>query len=190
MHFVADGSSTYQRAYIGLKGSPVFPLPKNVMYGRMMVWLDSIVGDGVHWTMIQGEGPVPGQSFDAFYRYGGMNWDSQGQPRFLANYETSGVKSDCWQGSQSTMPVGSWACVEWRFDGDNDEMSFWLNGTEVTDLAVKGQGQGCIDHDTNDKWLGPSFERLRLGYEKYQDDGKRELYIDDVVISTDRVGCP
>jgi hypothetical protein len=108
----------------------------------------------------------------------------------MANYETNGVSSDCWQHSATAMPTGTWACVEWKFDGTQDRMELWLDGAKLDDLTVLGQGEGCIGHDTGDQWLAPTFERLRLGFESYQSDDPRELWIDDVVIDDAPIGCP
>src|SRR5581483_3847119 len=63
----SDGIKT---AFIRLGGAPVFPSPGNVLYGRMMVRLEAAPTASVHWTMIQGSGVVPGQSYHAYYRYG------------------------------------------------------------------------------------------------------------------------
>jgi hypothetical protein len=190
-HFSTDGAASYQRAYISLEGAPVFPLTANAFYGRMMVWLASPPNDGVHWTMIQGEGAVAGETYTSVYRYGGQHHDQNGASRLMANYDTGGgVSSDCWQHSQTAMPTGSWACVEWHFDGEVDQLDFWLDGAPLADLTVLGEGEGCIANGTGGKWFGPTFDQLQLGLESYQTDEPRELWIDDVVIDDERVGCP
>ena len=59
----------------------------------------------------------------------------------------------------------------------------------LSDLTVVQMGEGCISHDTNDNWWAPTFSAIRLGWEHYQ-QGPGELWIDDVVLDTNRVGCP
>jgi len=185
-----DNQAAYQRAFFYVENGPVFPAPNNVIYGRMMVWTDQAPMDGVHWTNIQGEGPATalGKNFTALYRYGGMNTQ-----HLMANYETSGgVASDCWNSSNNTtMPTGRWTCMEWRFSGPNNEMSFWLDGQAILHLTVVDMGQGCISHDTMDHWFAPTFRRMNLGFESYQaDNAARILWIDDVVLDGQRIGCP
>ena len=34
------------------------------------------------------------------------------------------------------------------------------------------------------------FDRLSLGWESYQTDGVRTIYLDDVVVSRTPIGCP
>jgi hypothetical protein len=150
----------------------------------------------VHWTFIEGGGLIEGQNYHAVYRYGGQIPVGNGN-QLMANYETpdsyggTGPSSDCWHHSNAkTVPVGTWACAEWKFDGENDEMRFWLDGVALDDLTVSGTGQGCVSQGADYRWTAPLFDRIDLGWESYQTDTERTLYIDDVVISTTQVGCP
>jgi hypothetical protein len=186
VRFTTDGGGgTYRRAYMEVEGDPVFPAAGEVLWGRMMVWLDAVPDGSVHWTHIEGEGDVPGMDFRSIYRYGGQH-----DGRLMANYETRGVRSDCWQHSDTTFPVRTWSCMEWRYDHANDRMEFWLDGTQLDDLTVMGRGEGCISHDTGDNWYAPVFDTLRLGWEHYQATSPKELYIDDVALDDERIGCP
>ena len=57
-------------------------------------------------------------------------------------------------------------------------------------LTVAHKGQGCVHQDMSFEWKAPAFANVQLGWESYQQDAERTLYIDDVVIATTRVGCP
>lgn len=183
---VSTQAGQYKQAFFYVDGAPAFPAPGNVIYGRMMIYMDKTANDGVHWTMIQGSGPLAGHpGVTSHYRYGGM-W----QGKMMANYETSNLGTDCWNNSEKVMPTGQWACMEWRFDGPANGMRFWLDGVEVADLAVTDKGMGCVNHDLGDAWLAPSFERMTLGWESYQQDDAREAWIDDVILDDEPIGCP
>lgn len=159
-----------------------------MLWGRMMIKTAAAPNDGVHWTNIEGQGPVPGKNYRALIRYGGQHMG-----RLMANYETQGVGSDCWHHSQQAMPTGEWACMEWQFDAANDTMRFYLNGTEVADLTVLGQTKTtaeCVSGEAGGKWEFPEFDKLSLGLELYQNDPARTLYIDDVALGTERIPCP
>jgi hypothetical protein len=73
-------------------------------------------------------------------------------------------------------------------------MEFWLDGAELSDLHVVGQGQegsGCVSESWSKLWPAPKqFDTLRLGLEKYQQDEQLDLWIDDVAVGTSRLGCP
>ena len=141
VHMITEGGEgSYRRAFISITGAPLFPLEGKAMWGRMMVWLDRVPEGSVHWTQIEGAGPVPDAGYRALYRYGGMH-----DGRLMANYETEGVASDCWQNGQTPMPTQRWVCMQWRFDGATDAMELWLDGAPVEGVSVKGSGQGCIE---------------------------------------------
>jgi hypothetical protein len=194
----AVSGQTYKQAFIGLAGPPVIPLLDDKVYGRMMFYLESVPSTSLHWTIIDGKGLIPGQDYSATYRYGGQKPVSGGS-QWMANYDTTdffgtppkGPNTDCYQHAQGKVaPVGKWSCAEWYFDGQNNQMRFWLDGTELTDLAVNGTGEGCVGQPVGYPWTAPTFSRLDVGWESYAADEERSIWIDDVVISQTQVGCP
>lgn len=200
---VAVGAASgYRSAMLAFQG-PGLPASGNDLFGRMMLWLESAPSNSVHWTFIDGLGLVPGKGYHALYRYGGQHPISEGGrfvgSQLMANYETPdiyqsppvGIGSDCWLHSdKKIVPVGRWACIEWRFDGSADRMQLWLDGAELPDLAMNGTGQGCSQQSASFRWAAPVFERIDLGWESYQADDARALWIDDVAIGAERIGCP
>ncbi|MEP6901658.1 MAG: hypothetical protein ABJA66_07900, partial [Actinomycetota bacterium] len=179
VHFIS-GEQYKNRAFIGLFDKSVFPLKNNRYYGSMYMWIAEASPDGVHWTMLQSSGKVKDKSFSAEIRYGGQH-----QKQLMANYETNGVKSDCWQHSSVPIPEKRWFKVAWFFDGANNSMKFWLDDKQLDEIAVKDQGNGCISNDLNGKWLFPIFENVQIGWVDYQPNGgERNLWIDDFRISS------
>ena len=152
-----------------------------------MTWLTAAPAMTTHWTNISGEGTAKndaGTPFAAYVRYGG-----QVMKHLMANYDSSVFSSDCWQHSTVAFPEGSWACMEWHFDGPLNKMEFWLDGTQIPALTVDQMGQGCIANGLGGKWVMPAFDTLRLGWEHYQTSIPIEMWIDDVALDTQRVGC-
>lgn len=196
VRFTTEASEDSKTAFIHLASDDVFPAPGNVYFGRMMFRLESAPEKAVHWTFIQSSGLVPGESYHAMYRYGGQHPVSGGN-QLMANYETpdsyggNGPSSDCWFHADGVVvPTARWACAEWQFDGPNNTMRFWLDGEPVDSLTMTGTGEGCVHQDASYPWLAPSFENLDLGWESYQPDDARTLYIDDVILDSTRIGCP
>jgi hypothetical protein len=193
-HVNAPQAGTYHRGYFALdQGSSagIFPAVATEMYGRAMVYLPVLPNADVHWTFIQGEGLAADGTYNALYRYGGQH---QNGAQLMANYETTdpGPNSDCWDHSASLLPVAQWACVEWHFVVASNEMQFWLNGTELSDIHVTGMGEGCVANDLGGLWTAPpAFQTLYLGWEHYQQTmNSIDLWMDDIVVNTERVGCP
>lgn len=198
VHVLAPKGAAYRRGYFAIHQNPVFPAAASEMYGRAMIWLDAapITPPGkpdVHWTFVQGEGRSRDDTFNSLYRYGGQHQQGLG---LMANFETTPPKhTDCWQHSATQLPVQRWACVEWHFAVANNEMEFWLDGNELSDLRVVDRGgpeSGCLGDDLKGQWLAPpAFQSLYLGWERYQEpENDQNLWIDEVVVSQQRVGCP
>lgn len=199
----AAKANGYRSVLLSLQPDAFLPTLGNAIYGRMMFWLSSAPATSVHWTFVAAEGMVPGQSYHAVYRYGGHLPLKDGADfvgsQLMASYETPdsyatpavGVSSDCWVHSDKRIvPVATWSCAEWRFDSTSNQLQFWLNGEEITSLAVTGTGQSCMHQPASFPWSAPRFERIDLGWESYTADDARTIWIDDVAIGAQRVGCP
>ncbi|WP_437646609.1 hypothetical protein [Sorangium sp. So ce362] len=199
----SSGDNNYKSAMIQFKDATALPVEGNVIHGRMMYFLDAAPDTDVHWTIADGAGVVPGKEFEgmpytAVYRYGGQH-PIDGGSQLMANYDTPGQWSspptapatDCWHHAEGkVLPVGQWTCVEFSFDGPNNEMRFWLNGAEIAELKMSGTGQGCANGVESFEWTAPEFTSIGFGWESYQADEPRTMWIDDVVIGTEPIGCP
>ncbi len=178
-------TATYQRAMITAEGAPLFPIASNVLYGRMMAWLENAAGHNVHWNMIKGSGPVPGHSgVTGAYNYGGQ------LDKFLANYDTKNASTDCWKHSAKGMPIGKWVCFAWKMSGPTNELQLWTDGGELADMHVTNTGEGCIANDFAGVWIAPTFTAASVGWESVQNDPGHTMYIDDVVLDDQPLACP
>jgi hypothetical protein len=180
-------SDTYRQAMLAVKGAPLFPLKDNTVYGRFYLWTDRVPDESVHYTFAGGSGEVDGMY--AVYNYGGMGG-------LMANYykSSSPDPTDCWQTKNETFPTGAWKCVAFELDGKNNEMRFWLDGTEIPELHVLGNtktDQTCTVAGVDGRWLAPTFDNIRVGWESYQHDvaGAHDAWIDDVILDDMPIAC-
>lgn len=202
VRFSAAAATGYRSLLMGWQRS--LPTSTNLVFGRMMFWLDSAPASSVHWTFVDGYGLVPDAGYHAVYRYGGQLPLTAADGGFLgsqmmANYDTpdsynatpSGPPSDCYQHAQGrVVPVQAWTCLEWEFDGTTDTMRMWIDGAEAPDMTVLQTGTGCVQQPAGFEWTAPRFQRIDVGWESYQADDARTLWIDDVALATSRIGCP
>jgi hypothetical protein len=80
--------------------------------------------------------------------------------------------------SSGTFTFGDWICVEWKFPTATGETRVWVNDVEQTALLTTGQS-----------W-SPTLVSLVLGaYDTIPQGYDWEFWIDDLVVSTARVGC-
>ena len=179
-------------AVIAKQGAPLLPLAGNVIYGRLMMWLTATPGGDYHWNNIQAAGDMPGSTMWGKYGWGGQFG------KVLAGYTVRTAQTattatiDCSKPSASAFPSGKWVCVEWKFDGTKNEMHLWFDGTLLTDVDIVGMGTRCVNNaDLGKPWAAPTFSFLSLGWQQYQgSNGPLELWMDDVAVGTQRIGCP
>jgi len=180
----------------------------------LMVWITAVPPSS-HWNLNMSSGPMVGSPDEqAKFFEGGMfgklmsNYAQRG--RIIANGQEllrgggpeagdPGADADCAVAAPAQqIESGKWKCWEWEFDGAGDEAHLWIDGAPMTDVdAVKSgkqcQGPGFMGRPMKATylWEGPQlFDKLIIGWEQYQDTPAQELWIDDVVVGSARVGCP
>ena len=161
------------------KGAPLFPLPNKRFWGRLMVYFDT-VADG-HTDIIRGAATGGGTPQ---YNVGEQHGE------ILLNYY-AGSASDCWARPKpgKVIPLKTWMCWEWSFDGAANQMQFYIDGT--LSRQVDGTGDGCLQNPTQ-TWTAPTFAELRIGeYIAERSPNAQRIWIDDIAVSTEsRVACP
>jgi hypothetical protein len=192
VHLVT-GESEGGRVWLHTETDEVFPTRH--FFGRFWLYLDALPTTEVHWDMIEAQGTADEPAawddpFEIALRYGG-----QLDENLLANFETpgsysgDGPRTDCAKFSETRMPFGRWACMEWELDSDAEVMRFWLDGDAVEDLEVRKVGTQCISDGTDGVWSYPTFESLNIGWREWWEAGSRELWIDEIAVANERIGC-
>jgi hypothetical protein len=102
--------------------------------------------------------------------------------RFSNNYTTG---ADPLNMPGKTLEANKWYCIEALFSGTPSEFDLWIDGTELTALHVTDFDARGTKPRT--MWA-PSFKFLKLGAQNYGGDAG-QIWYDDVVIATERVGC-
>ncbi len=191
MHVTTPRGANYRRGYVAIHLRGPLPQLQAGMFGRTMVWLDALPDTGpLHWTLLQGEGRSADDRYNSIYRLG---LEQHGGTQFMANFETTPpVTTDCRRQSKRALPVRRWACVEWHFDIASNEMQFWIDGRQITRVQDRTAANSCRGADLGGQWLAPPrFDSLYLGFERYGDSANdQDLWIDDVALSRQRLGCP
>ena len=197
----ANTTAGYRSVLLKYADAAKLPPAGNHVYGRMMFYLESSPTTSVHWTFMDGTGETDA-GYKSIYRYGGQSPETAKDGGFLgnglmANYDTPdsydstpiGPSSDCYLHSKTVVPVGKWSCAEFEFDGPHNTMKFTLDGAQVDDLTMAGTGEGCVHQPATFVWLAPAFSQLDVGFESYQADDERKMWIDDVAFGTAPLSC-
>lgn len=194
---IQTGTNPGARGY--LANEDVLALTGDEFYGRMFFYIEQGAGgrtDGqptVHWNYFEGAGPltIDASEYTALVREGGItryhpDLDDQ---YYLFNYEMAphppGFSEVAQGGPHSPFPEweGVWFCVEWWYDGPNNEARLWSNAVELPEVHITG----VVDDLQIDM---PPFDQLRFGWQHYQPiNDPYIVWIDEIAIDDERIGC-
>jgi hypothetical protein len=140
------------------------PPPNDHVFGRMMLFLKS-PWPTTHIRLMRLQGTNP---LNAFALNGGSTF------RFEGLVDKFGG-----DGAEPVTPhLDKWVCVEWEINGQTPtQANLWLDGTEVLPAPT---GLPPVD-----------IVQLEIGFSSATDPPfASEMWIDDLILSTRRVGCP
>ncbi len=168
--------------FISYKGAPLFPLVNKTMWGRIMVWFDSI-SDG-HTDIVRGQAASGGNpSYNVAEQHGA----------YMMNYYNGSSATDCWKRPKAPtptmVPLGKWQCWEWSFNAGTNDFQFFVDGALYVHVAMTGDG--CLTG--NGPWVAPTdFGMVSVGATIAETRPTvMQIWLDDIAIGTqERIGCP
>jgi hypothetical protein len=96
------------------------------------------------------------------------------------------------------VPTGRWVCLEWRFDDAPDHITMWLDGAPAgtfddTDIGYASPGPipkpGTGIYEGRSTGIVGGFDTFGFGFHDWHPQKAFDLYYDDLVLDTARVGC-
>jgi hypothetical protein len=168
-----------------LHTSEPFPAANNRYYGRLFVWFEAMptAPEWAHWTIAasttdadESEIRVGGQYDNTINRFG-----------VGTDHGPTGDWTNLDEDPGDPVPVGEWVCVEWLHDGQNDVTDLWWNGVARPSLHTT-----ATDHGGTGEYRMPDIDSMFIGYWLYQPDtvpAEFNVWIDEVAIDADRIGC-
>jgi hypothetical protein len=167
-----------------IRETKTFPAAGNAFYGRLFFLIGASPNSFAHWTIVEARGSGNNNRI----RYGGLFGNNGiSNHTYLFNVETQGAANPSEKAltddANAAIPKNSWVCMEWFFDGTNNEARIWSNGVERT-----------MSHATsttlNGPYVIPQMTSLNIGLAVYQGIGSPyEFWIDDIAIDSQRIGC-
>ena len=196
---IADGSKSHGGSKaLHVKGgqTPAMltrPLPSgtNKIYMRAYIWLTGQLGhtpNNNHETLIgiRGKAGSAGDEVRFGQIKGALGTNEVHSTVKTFPSDNISPKQEQW-GKGPVIPAGAWNCVEVAFVGDtaNHEVRAWNDGTEIH--VVNGPDQwenGLMPAN----FLDGNFKEFIIGWHSFS-SFENELWIDDIVVATERVGC-
>jgi hypothetical protein len=93
------------------------------------------------------------------------------------------------------VPVTKWTCLEWELDDQPDTDTLWLEGKNLGTLDDQhvnypsGHVAGAPLFDGKSAGLIGGFTTYSFGFYDWHPNADFDLFIDDIVLDTKRVGC-
>jgi hypothetical protein len=159
-----------------------------VRYGRFHVRLDRSVGNTqVTLASLRDETrSTPSQTAELRLgsQSGTLMWGRSIDGATLPTLSPAGIA----QGF--ALPAQQWVCVEFRIDQDSGQIQTWVNGQAPAGLQADGQPTAEIDQNwiAQDPAWRPRLTDFKLGFEAY-DGSRATVWIDDVALGAQRIGC-
>jgi hypothetical protein len=96
---------------------------------------------------------------------------------------------------QGQVPVARWTCLEWELNDQPDSDRLWVDGKDLGALDDQhvnyppGHVAGTALFDGNSSGLVGGFTAYSVGFFDWHPNADFDLYFDDIVLDTKRVGC-
>lgn len=167
-------------------------LANNSAWGVMHAWVTAFptAPDYAHYTMVElaGSGtttmlrPIGGQ-------YAPANGASQPAGSFWGVGSDGGPTGD-WTNWRRTAPSvdGRWICLEFHLDDATSGIDVYIDGVAKPEMSVTRTMHGGANVD----FVFPTIERVWFGWWLYQSGptpSTFEMWLDDLALSPDRIGC-
>ncbi len=169
------------RAYIQTLS---FAPPGNSFWGRMFLWVDAFptAPNYAHYTLVEAAGTEAG-----LIRFIGGQYVS---PNALWGVGSDGGPTGDWTNWKTSAPAEAdkWLCMEWEVVSADNTVRVFIDGVAKSDLTVSTTMHGGNQVD----FVFPTFNRIWFGWWLYQTGptpNQFDLWMDDLALSTTRIGC-
>jgi hypothetical protein len=165
-----------------------FAPPGGSFYGRLFVYVTAFPSAPAfaHFTMVE----AAGQGAGLIRPIGGQYVPAPTAGKSLWGVGSDGGATGDWTDWQTTTPAesGRWQCLEWQLDASDNAIHVWIDGVDKPELSASTKVHGGNQVD----FVFPSFTSVWIGWFLYQggsSPAEFDLWYDDIVLATTRVGC-
>ena len=162
----ASGDTKAQLAFT----APLLPLPSNDINGRAMVFLTRDPPN--HWDLVTAFGTNEPEDNDELTQYtlGSMSG------HLMPVYQPGDDSVD----SSDGLPIGRWACLQWRFFGAPAAPANTHNITVKLDGKLIDKGEITRGGPGRANWAATIWKSMKFGFITFGGAGNVDMWIDDL----------
>lgn len=151
----------------------------NQTWGRLFIWFETKANPQSHDVFIRLEDPDSSLSSAQLHVAGGSRGQLAAEIRSGSDLYKPKIVEPAPAG-RVLFPLATpkWQCWEWHTTPDNT-LEFYIDGELYAPMSVV----------VADKWPFPIFKKLYLGFMQFGTTPATELWLDEVALSDQRVGC-
>ncbi|MGK5683660.1 hypothetical protein [Actinoplanes sp. URMC 104] len=157
------------------------------LFGRMRLRVDAFptAPDWAHFTLVEATGAG---SSEIVRPVGGQYAPTV--PGVFWGVGADGGPTGDWTDWRESAPVveDTWQCFEWVLDRADNRVAVWIDGVANPELTAS-----ATEHGGNAvPFVLPAVDTVKVGWQLYQGGttpGRFDLWIDDIALSEQRLGC-
>ncbi len=140
----------------------------------------------IHTTFVAAKATSPLAHDPIEVRLAGLSLNGAGEFKYLYNVQPKAPRKEFGVSAKTTQKfTDDWTLLEWHADAATQTYQFFVNGEEVTDIALhKGEGK------YEGVELPDAFQTLSIGWTNYQAATGEgfTVWIDDIAVGKHRLG--
>jgi hypothetical protein len=199
LHLQALASGSDDWATLFAKNVPA-ALKAATTFGRASMYFSAGASASLHiqfpFAGSNGTGSGSGPAPLAQLRYLEVgSYDGQWQLSFDIHDVSPNVEDSAYAGTK--IPTDKWVCVEWELEDQPERITLWVGGTQAgvfdnmhINYSSDGTKSGGTFYQGKTGGLIGVFDTFGIGFHDWHPTKAFDVYYDDVVLDTKRIGCP
>jgi hypothetical protein len=199
LHLQGLGSGSDDWATLFAKNAPA-ALKSATTFGRASMYFSATVSASLHIQFSfagsngtgAGTGPAPLTKL-RYLEVGSYN--GQWQLSMDIHDVAPNIEDSAYAGTN--IPTNKWVCVEWELEDQPERITLWVGGTQAgvfdnmhINYSSDGTKSGGTFYQGKNNGLIGVFDTFGIGFHDWHPAKVFDVYYDDVVLDTKRIGCP
>ena len=199
LHLQGLGSGSDDWATLFAKNAPA-ALKSATTFGRASMYFSAAVSASLHIQFSfagsngtgSGTGPAPLTKL-RYLEVGSYN--GQWQLSMDIHDVAPNIEDSAYAGTN--IPTNKWVCVEWELEDQPERITLWVGGTQAgvfdnmhINYSSDGTKSGGTFYQGKTSGIIGVFDTFGIGFHDWHPAKAFDVYYDDVVLDTKRIGCP